>query len=347
MRRPAVRSARFLVMLLFFLGSVPFAGCRALHSPAAPGSVGTTSKPAAGPEVPEGKVPDRYRITLTLSPGQSWADRFVSTSEMTRTYTGADGKKTVRSRSVGLELVATQTVASVSGDVARIEVRESEARILQEGKFIEAPFRQFGPPNPVFFTLDLSTGAADFSEMEKAYADWMAGLKEGPAGDILGKAFRLPAYLAQLKELYGKPFSRFAGKTLSRDLDAEGEKDFVLPFLGPGVVLGTVPVATRSRIEGFEVEGGNHYMKVAGEYSGPVSWSAADLSDRLADFGVPAPASFRSSGETRGRFASTVDILPGREVRSSSRLTYTATATFDGGTVTEEIAGASRLEPVE
>jgi len=336
MRRPLARSTRFLLLLPVFLGAASFAGCQALHSPA-----------AAGPEHPGGNIPDSYRITLALTPGQSWNDRFTSTSEMTRTYTAADGKKTVRSRSVGLELVATQTVASVSGDVARIEVRETQARILQEGKFIEAPFRQFGPPNPVFFTLDLSTGATDFSGMEKAYAEWMTGLKEGPAGDILGKAFRLTAYLAQLKELYGKPFSRFAGKTLSRDLHTAGEKDFVLPFLGPGVVLGTVPVSTRSRIEGFEVAGGNHHMKVTGEYNGPVSWSAADLSERLADFGVPAPSSFRSSGETRGRFASTVDILIGREVRSSSELTYTATAAFDGGTVAEEVAGKSRLEPVE
>jgi len=347
MRRRAARATRFLVPSLVFLGCLTFAGCQALHPTAVPGSGGSTWQPAGGPEYPGGKVPDSYRITLTLSPGQSWDDRFTSTSEMTRTYMAADGKKTVRVRSGGLELVTTQTVASVSGDVARIEVRELQSGILREGKFLEAPFRQFGPPNPVFFTLDLSTGSTDFSEMEKAYTEWMNGLKEGPAGEILGKAFRLPAYLAQLKALYGKPFSRFAGKTLSRDLRAAGEKDFALPFLGPTVALGAVPVTTRSRIEGFEVAGSHHYMNVTGEYSGAVSWSAADLSERLADFGVPAPASFRSSGETRGRFDSTVDILLGREVRSSNQMTYTATATFDGGTITEEIVGKSLLEPVE
>ncbi|GAB4369439.1 MAG: hypothetical protein Kow00128_15610 [Deltaproteobacteria bacterium] len=345
MDRRTDRSLRFVPPFLLLLAAIAFSGCQAMRAAAGPG--GSTWKPASGAEYPKGKVPDRYRVTLTLSPGQSWSDRFTSTSEMTRTYTDAAGKKTVRTRSVGLELTATQTVASVAGDVARIEVRQSMARILQEGKFLEAPFRRFGPPDPVFFTLDLKSGVADFSEMEKAYAEWMDGLKEGPAGDILGKAFRLPAYLAQLKELYGKPFTRFAGKTLSRDLQAAGEKDFVLPFLGPGVFLGTVPVTTRSRIAGFEVAGSNHYLKVTGEYDGPVSWSADELADRLADFGIPAPASFRSSGETRGQYDSTVDILLGREIRSESRMTYSATGSFDGGTVTEEITGKSLLEPVE
>jgi len=339
------RTPLVFVPFLVFLGLLVFAGCQAMRPAAVPG--GSAGKTIAGTEVPKGEVPDRYRITLTLSPGQAWDDRFTSTSEMTRTCTDAGGKKTVRSRSVGLELVASQTVVSVSGEVARIEVRQSQVRILQEGKFLDAPFLQFGPPNPIFFTLDMKNGETDFTEMEKVYADWMNGLKEGPAGDILGKTFRLPAYLAQLKELYGKPFIRFAGRTLSRSFRESGEKDFVLPFLGPGVALGTVPVTTRSRIEGFEVAGGNHFLKVAGEYGGPVTWSAADLSDRLADFGVPAPASFRSSGETRGRFDSTVDILSGREVRSSSRMTYSVTGAFDGGTVTEEIAGTSLLEPVE
>lgn len=345
MDRRADRSLRFFLPFLPVLAAWALSGCQAMRSAAGPG--GSAWKPAAGPEYPMGNVPDRYRVTLTLSPGQSWDDRFTSTGEMTRAYADASGRKTVRTRSVGLELTATQTVASVTGDVARIEVRQSMARILQEGKFLEAPFRRFGPPDPVFFTLDMKRGVADFSEMEKAYAEWMDGLKEGPAGDILGKAFRLPAYLAQLKELYGKPFTRFAGKTLSRELQAAGEKDFVLPFLGPGVALGAVPVSTRSRIEGFEVAGSNHFLKVTGEYDGPVSWSADALAGRLADFGVPAPASFRSSGQTRGRFDSTVDILLGREIRSESRMTYSATASFDGGTVTEEITGKSLLEPVE
>lgn len=326
------------------------AGCQTVRSTVAPHPVvasGEADRKGQADAFPEGKVPQNYRITLTLTAGQSWTDRYTSTSEMTRTYTSADGKKTVRSRPGGLDLVATQTVASVTGGVARIEIRESHARILQEGRYIDAPFRQFGPPNPVFFTLDLATGKTDFSEMEKAYTDWMAGLKEGPAGDILGKNFRLTGYLAQLRELYGRPFSRFAGKTLSRESAAAGEKDFVLPFLGPGVSLGTVPVKTRSRIDGFEVRGSNHYMKVTGDYDGGVAWSADDLSSRLADFGVPPPVAFRSSGETRGRFDSTVDILLGRVVRSSGQFSYTASATFDGGTLAEEISGKSLLEPAE
>lgn len=349
MRRRGILSPKVLVPVLLSAVMIA-AGCQTVRSTVSPHPVvtsGEADRKGQADAFPEGKVPQSYRITLALSPGQSWTDRFTSTSEMTRTYTGADGKKTVRARTVGLELVATQTVVSVTGDVARIEVRESQARILQEGRFLDAPFRQFGPPNPVFFTLDLATGKTDFSEMEKAYTDWMAGLKEGPAGEILGKYFRLTGYLAQLRELYGKPFSRFAGKTLSRESAAAGEKDFVLPFLGPGIALGSVPVNSRSRVEDFEVRGSSHYMKVAGNYDGAVAWSADELADRLADFGVPPPATFRSSGEARGHFDSTVDILLGREIRSSSQLSYAASATFGGATITEEIAGKSLLEPAQ
>jgi len=266
---------------------------------------------------------------------------------MKRTLRGNDGKETVKARTVGLELVAAQKVVSVVGGKARIEVAESSSRILQDGKFIDAPFKRLNPPNPVFFTLDVATGKADFSEMEKAYGDWMAAVKEGPAGEILGKSFRLDAYVAQLKELYAKPFTRFAGRTLSKEPRPGEAGEFVLPFLGPGVALGPVAVETTSWYEGFEAKGGLHLLKAAGKYEGTVSWTAEEMKDRLDDFAVPAPSAFQPSGEARGQFTATVDILSGRELRSKSQLQYSATASFQGGTLSEEITGKSILEPAE
>jgi len=306
--------------------------------------------PAAGAPAPQdvkATLPAEVAISMALREGQAWKCRFVSTSEMKRTLAGADGKETVKARTVGLELVATQKVASVAGGRARIEVVESSSRILQDGKFIDAPFKRFNPPNPVSFTLDTAKGTADFAEMEKAYQEWMAAVKEGPAGDILGKTFRLEAYVAQLKELYAKPFTRFAGKTLSKEPKAPAAKEFVLPFLGPGVALGPVPVETTSWLEGFEAKGGQHLLAATGRYDGTVTWTPGELADRLADFGASAPAAFGSSGGAHGRFTSTVDVLTGREIRSESQLRYSATATFDGGTLSEEITGKSILEPAD
>ena len=337
---PALSGAAFLVFL---------SGCAGTGTIPAPAKAAVAS-PAAGEPAPHGvkaTLPAEIVISMALREGQAWKCRFVSTSEMKRTLAGADGKGTVKTRTVGLELVATQKVASVAGGRVRIEVAESSARILQDGKFVDAPFKRFNPPNPVSFTLDTATGKADFAEMEKAYEAWMAAVKEGPAGDILGKTFRLQAYVAQLKELYAKPFTRFAGKTLAKEPKATAAKEFVLPFLGPGVALGPVSVETTSWFEGFEAKGGKHLLAAAGRYDGTVSWTPGELADRLEDFAASAPAAFRSSGEAHGRFTSTVDVLTGREIRSESQLRYSTAATFDGGTLSEEITGKSILAPAD
>lgn len=338
---PAFSGALFLVFL---------SGCATTGT--APGSAkGAAGAPPAsearGPHGGKIEVPAEITVSGTPNEGDSWNSRFVSTSEMKRTLKAADGKETVKARTVGLELVAAQKVVSVIGGKARVEVAESSSRILQDGKFVEAPFKRLNPPNPVFFTLDLATGTADFTEMEKAYGEWMASVKEGPAGEILGKTFRLDAYVAQLKELYAKPFTRFAGRTLGKEPRPGTAREFVLPFLGPGVALGPVPVETSSWYEGFEAKGGLHLLKAAGKYNGPVSWTPEEMTDRLADFAAPVPSAFQSSGEARGQFAATVDILSGREVHSNSQLRYSATATFEGGTLSEEITGKSTLDPAD
>ncbi len=348
MRRRHARVARLLVPALSCAVLAAFlSACATTGSAPSPAKAAAAGPAASGPQPSKAALPAEISVPIGLREGDAWKSRFVSTSEMKRTLATADGKQAVRMRAVGLEVVASQTVASVAGGKARIEVSESSSRILQDGKFIEAPFKRLGPPNPVFFTLDTATGAADFAEMEKAYGDWMASVKEGPAGDIFGKTFRLRSYVDQLKELYAKPFNRIGGKTLGKEPKAAGEKEFVLPFLGPGVALGPVPVETKSWYEGFEAKGGAHRLSAAGQYDGIVAWTAGELADRMADFEAPAPAAFRPSGEAHGRFTSTVDLLSGREVRSESDLRYTASASFEGGTLSEEIAGKSILEPVD
>ncbi len=349
MRRRFARRLR-LVALPCAVSLAALSACATTATVPAPGTAAGAPRAVGASAAPPGgrvTVPAEIGVAIALRPGQAWKSRFVSTSEMKRTLAGADGKATVKTRTVGLELVVTQTVASVAGGTARIEVAESSARILQEAKFIDAPFKRFDPPNPVVFTLDMATGKADFGEMEKAYEAWMAAVKDGPAGDILGKTFRLEAYVAQLKELYARPFTRFAGKTLSKEPAGAAAKEFVLPFLGPGVALGPVPVETTTWLEGFEAKGGVHRLAAAGRYDGTVSWTPGELADRLADFGAAAPAAFRSSGEAHGRFTAAVDVLTGREIRSESQLRYSASAVFEGGTLTEEITGKSILEPAD
>jgi len=337
MRRSS--SIRFLaipsVAVLFAL--LPY-GCAANK-----GAVTTTTS-AGGPRT---ELPKEIEVALRLSPGDEWKSRFVATSETKRTLTDADGKESVKARTVGIELTATQKVVDVNGSVARVEVTESETRILQDGKFVPAPYKQFNPPNPVSFTIDTATGKTDFSALRQAYEKWMAGLKEGPAGDIIGKTFRLPAYLASIEDTYGKPFTRVSGRKLSAEETPSG-KDVILPFLGPGAALSTVPVDGVMRYTGFEAKGRKHLLNVSGSYTGQPDLSSTDeLAVRMSDFGRAAPKSFTGSGSASGRFQSSVDILSGREERSTGQLSYSAKWVFEDATLTEEVAGKSILEPAE
>lgn len=334
--------AMSLFLLVFLLPALLAPGCSALRPSAAPSVSGESASPHG-----KTQVPDEFEVALSLRPGQSWKSRFLSTSEIRRKLAGADGKESVRNRTVGLEIVATQSVTEVSGGVARIEVRESTVRILQEGNFIDAPFRQFGPPNPVTFTVDTATGKADYSEMETAYRDWIPAVMRSPVGDVMGKSFRVEAFVAQLKQLYGKPFTRHAGRRYAKGTRFTLEKDFLLPFLGPSAALGPVPVEIRTWFEGFRVKNGDHILSLKGEYQGEREWTDDDLANRLVDFQTPFPASFRSSGTVRGRFDSDVDVLSGREIRSTNQLDYTSSATFGGATLTEEITGKSTMEPAD
>ncbi|GAB4236086.1 MAG: hypothetical protein OHK0028_12940 [Deltaproteobacteria bacterium] len=343
-RFPAVPS------LAVFSAVLLASGCAANR-----GAVTTTSSAGAPAAVakaasPHGKaeLPKEIDISLRLSGGEAWKSRFVSTSETKRVLADKAGKETEKSRTVGLEILSTQKVTGVTGSVATIEIAEVETRILQDGKFVPAPYKQFSPPNPVSFTIDTATRKADFTAVRQAYGKWMADLKEGPVGDILGKTFRLPGYLAVIEDMYVKPFTRVAGRKVSME-EAPAGKDVVLPFLGPGAAVSTVPVEASMRYTGFEAKGRKHLLNVSGTYSGQPDLSSADeLAVRLADFGRTAPPkAFTGSGSASGRFQSSVDILTGREERSTGRITYSAKWMFDDGALTEEVAGKSILEPVE
>lgn len=308
-----------------------------------PASAGTMESPHSRAELPK-----EIDIELRLSPGDEWKSRFVSTSETKRVLTDKAGKETAKSRSVGLEIVATQKVLDVTGTLARIEITEVGTRILQDGKFIPAPYKQFSPPNPVSFTIDTATRKTDFSEVRQAYEKWMADLKDGPAGGIIGKAFRLSGYLSAIEDMYGKPFTRIAGRKLSGEETSSG-KDVMFPFFGPGAAVSAVQVEGAMRQTGFEVKGGKHLLTVSGTYAGQPDLSSADeLAARLEDFGRAAPAKgFTGTGSASGRFQSSVDILSGREERSTGQLSYSSKWVLDDATLTEEVAGKSILEPSE
>lgn len=340
---------RFLAMpsaaVLFILFLLP--GCAANKSTVTTTGPAPDSASAAKSPHAKAELPKEIEVSLRLSPGDEWKSRFVSTSEAKRTLKGADGKESVKTRTVGLELTAAQKVVDVSGSVARVEVTEAETRILQDGKFVPAPYKQFNPPNPVSFTIDTADGKTDFSALRRAYEKWMADVKEGPAGDILGKTFRLPAYLAAIEDMYGKPFTRVSRRKLTAEETPSG-KDVILPFLGPGAALSAVRVEGMMRYTAFETKGRKHMLNVSGSYTGQPDLSSADeLAVRLSDFGQTAPKAFTGSGSASGRFRSSVDILSGREERATGQLSYTATWVFDGATLTEEVAGKSILEPVE
>ncbi len=348
-RRLAVLAAR--VALIAGISFLALGGCAALQPrdaagpKAAPVSKGADNTGQAAQSLGKADLPREIGVTVRLEAGDTWRSRFVSTGEVRRTLRAADGSETVRNRSLGLELTAVQTVRGVKDGVARIEVRESAAKILQEGKFVDAPFRRLSPPEMFFFNFDMNSGKADFAEMDKAYRDWMATVKESPAGDILGKSFRLEGYLSQLKDLYAKPFTRLAGRKLTKEYRTIEEKEFLLPFVGPSVDLGPMPVQTELAYEGFEVRKGGHYLDAAGKYSGESRFSPEQLAERLEEFGVKAPSEFTSRTAASGKFRSAVDVITGREHQTDSRVTYTATATFGGSTFIEEIAAKFLLVP--
>lgn len=343
-RFPAVLSVAVLSVLLLASGCAANRGGVATATTAGgPASDGKTERPPA-----KAKLPKEVTVDLRLSPGDEWKSRFVSTSETKRVLTDKAGKETAKTRTVGLEIVATQKVVDVTGTVARIEITEVEARILQDGKFIPAPYKQFSPPNPVSFTIDTATRKTDFTAVGQAYGKWMADLKEGPAGDIIGKAFRLPAYLSVIEDMYGKPFTRVSGRKLSSEETPSG-KDVVLPFLGPGAAVSSVQVEGAMRYTGFEAKGRKHLLNVSGTYAGKPDLSSADeLAIRLSDFGrATPPKAFTGTGSASGKFQSSVDILTGREERSTGQLSYSAKWVMDDATLTEEVAGKSILEPAE
>jgi hypothetical protein len=320
------------------------AGCASV-----PGKRPETAGEAAGAKAPGKKweLPKEIGVTLRLEPGNSWKSRFVSTGEVKRSLTGGAAKAKETTRTVGVEITAVQKVLSVTGNEARIEVTESSTRILQDGKFVEAPFRKFSPPNPGFFTVDTATGKADFSEMRKAWADWLAGLKDTPAGEILGKTFRADSFVAMLEDLHAKPFTRLAGRRLSKEMKGEERREQALPFVGPSVALEPVPVVSSAAWEGFERKDGVHLLKVVGRYEGKGAWSREDAAARLADFGVPLPSEYRSEVGVTGKFRASVDVLGGREIVSESDLLYQGTLAFGGETLTEEIKARFMMDPAE
>lgn len=335
MRQARLYAAPFSVALVLAVStSLLLGGCA--------GGVFRPTSPAAGAQ-----LPDTVDVALRLKQGDRWKSRFVSTGDVKRTLAGADGRETTRGRVSGLRVIAVQTVREVNGNVAVIEVAEDSVSVLQEGKFVEAPFRRFNPPNPVTFTVDLGTGKTDFGAMEKAYDEWWKGIQSGPAGEIMGKTFHVKGYVGQLADLYSKPFVRLAGKRFPKGKATAAEREFSLPYIGPGADLGPMPVEVTLSRDGVESSEGRQFLKVSGKYAGESPLTQPQLAERTQDFGVAVPASFASKASANGRFRARVDVLSGREMESTNEVTYRASSTFGGQTFREEIEAKMVLEPAE
>lgn len=342
MHTPRSTTLSIVMTLLLFIAAIATSGC------ATGGSA--TSTNAAAVASANGRVPDEIDIGGALAAGSEWKSRFVSTSEIRRVLkAGASPEKTV-SRAVGLELVSTQTVSSFTGKLAVVEVDELAVRILQQdGKFIEAPFRAFNPPSKFSFSVDLSDGKVDFGNGEKAFREWSAAIAKGPFGQIVGRSFRVDDYVAQIREIYTKPFVRFSGKSVTTGGRSLGE-DLILPFIGPTTSLRPIAAPASAKLVGVETVKGILYAKVAGEFSSPVAPrnEPSEVAAAYSDFkGLPVPTTFQRTASAHGSFTASVDANSGREVRSSRTFTFNSTTTSSDSVLTEEIVGKFVIEPAQ
>lgn len=341
MHTPRSTTVSIVMTLLSLVVVIALSGC-ATGGPAT-STGGTAVAPASG------SVPDEIDIGSALAAGSEWKSRFVSTSDIRRVLKAGTSPEKSVSRAVGLELVSTQTVSSFAGKVAVVEVDELAVRIMQDGKFIEAPFRAFNPPSKFSFTVDLSDGKVDFSDGEKAFREWAADVSKGPFGQIVGRSFRVDDYVAQIRETYATPFVRFSGKRVTTGGRSLGEH-LLLPFIGPTTSLKPIAAPASAKLVGVETLMGISHAKVAGEFSSPEAPrnEPSEVAAAYSDFkGLPVPTTFQRRASARGSFTALVDANSGRELRSSRTFTFNSTTTSGDSVLTEEIVGKFVLEPAQ
>lgn len=245
-----------------------------------------------------------------------------------------------RSRNSGLKVVALYEVLDRQGNRANVQVTLEKVEILRAGKFVQAPFVQFGPPNPLLLSVDFEKGAVDFSSLELAFDEWVKGLQESAVWDVMGGSFDVKAYVSQLENLLASPITEFAGKTMKLGEEDVVSKQFVLPFLGPAVSVEPVMVEHRSSLRGVMDIGGREIAMIeGGQFSDELSVGKDVLASRLELFGRIPPEYFESRGELAGKFRARVDSGTGWTVETTRKIRSVIIVNFEDGSLREDISG--------
>lgn len=245
-----------------------------------------------------------------------------------------------RSRKTGLKVIALYEVVEREGDSAKIQVALEKVEVLKDGKFIQAPFMQFSPPNPLLFSVDFESETVDFTFLEKAYDDWVRGLQETAIWDVMGSTFDVTSYVAQLENLLSSHITEFAGSTMRLGEEDVGQRIFHLPFLGPAISVEPVMVEQKSGLRGVMELAGREIAMVEGEqFSDTLSVGTEVLAGRMELFGRTAPEYYESRGELAGKFRSRVDTDSGWAVETTRRFRSVTIVNFENGSLREDISG--------
>lgn len=309
-------------LMLLFLGAFVLAGC------------GTVPVKRIGSE--EG------RVEFAPGPVEGFSNRqeLTSVTEVAWKLDVKDGAAIERSRRTGLKIIVTYEVVERKDDQARFRVSLEKAEVLKSGKFIPAPFMQFSPPNPLFFSVDFDSGSVDFSALEGAYEGWVRGLKETAVWDVMGSSFDVKSYVDQLEDLLSDPVVSFAGKEKILGDETVERTTFYLPFLGPSISVGPVEVEQREGLRGVMSVSGRDIAIIEGEFSSDELTADSEVvSDRLDLFGYPMPEYFESKGEIAGKFRAKVDKDSGWIIETTRKFRSVILVNFESGTLREDVSG--------
>jgi hypothetical protein len=245
-----------------------------------------------------------------------------------------------RSRKTGLKVVAFYEVVERKGDRVNVQVTLEKVEVLKDGRFIKAPFMQFGPPNTLLFSVDFGDETVDFSLLERAYDDWVKSLQETAIWDVMGSSFDVTSYVAQLENLLSSPITEFAGRTMRLGAEDVEERTFYLPFLGPTISVEPVLVEQKRGMRGVMDLAGREIAMIEGEqFSDKLSVGTEILAGRMELFGRTAPEYYESRGELAGKFRARVDTNSGWTVETTRKFRSVTIVNFENGMLREDISG--------
>jgi hypothetical protein len=307
-----------------------------LFSACATGGVPTqgVGTPRSVLEVPAGPQPG-FAVTQDL------------TSRSLITWTGRTTEKGdfTEKREAGLRLAVRVEAAERAGNVVSFRAQILGTDILQYGAFVRAPFVMFNPPSRFAFSVDYAARSVDFAAVEKDFAAWAQRLKEVPSGEVLAASMDIPAYVAQLRELFSLTALEYAGRRYPPGEAITVRNSVAIPFLAPGLALGPFQGETAYVAAGQEKLGERELPLVRSTISGPATLSLEDLAARMRLLksrpGVPSS----STGTFAGEGKALLDPASGWPLSSSASFTSTVSVRFKDGDLREEVRGTRQVEP--